>query len=66
MVPPDVIAIRPGAVARPDGAGGTVPHEPGPQLREPVARVAAGEHVEDRENTSFESSANGAARRTVS
>src|SRR5690606_25597724 len=35
--------------ARPGGerAGGAVPHDAGPQLGEVLARVAAGEHVED-------------------
>ena len=36
-------------VAGPDGAGASIPDQPGSQLREPVARVAPGEHVEDRD-----------------
>ncbi len=37
------------AIAGPDGAGGSVPDEPRTKLRETVARVAPGQHVEDRE-----------------
>ncbi len=38
-----------GAVTSPDGGGGPVPDDPGPELGEPVARVAPGEHVQHRE-----------------
>ena len=38
-----------GAVTCSHGAGGPVPDDPRPQLREPVARIAPGEHVQHRE-----------------
>ena len=37
-----------GAAASGEGVGGTIPHQPRPQLGERLGRVAAGQHVEHR------------------